>query len=472
MQVKMTEPDLLFDAQKEQVMRLRAESAKTRLGKIKSIRDYLLDSANEKRLCEAMQVDLGKSRTEVITTEIGPLLMSIKHIRGNLRDWMRPDRAPTPLNMSGLSSKVIYQSKGNCLIISPWNYPLQLALNPLLYAIAAGNPVILKPSEVSEQTTLFIDQMIGQLFDRTEVAVVQGDASTASTLLKMPFRHIFFTGSPQVGRIVMEAAARTLASVTLELGGKSPAIIDESVNLKKVCAQTAWAKTLNTGQTCIAPDYLILQEKLLPSFIEGYSKSINRFYNPEGKGIENSPDYGRIVNQRHHARLKMLLDEAVKKGAKLELGGENDQEKRFFSPTLLSGVNGDMAVMQQEIFGPILPIVTFREIGEVPAIIAQLPPALSFYIMSRNQPAIEFILENTSSGGAVINDYMVGSINPHLPFGGVNESGIGKANGFHSFAEFSNARGIVKRNWGNLRFLYPPFSPKIAGLVRFLYKYF
>lgn len=471
MLVKRNELGHLFAEQKKLVMQLRAEPAKVRLQKIAKIRDYLLDSANEKLLCEAMMADLGKSRMEVITTEVGPLLMSVKHIRRNLRDWMRTDRSPTPLSMSGLNSKVIYQSKGNCLVISPWNYPLQLAINPLLYAIAAGNPVIVKPSEISEKTSQFVADMIEKLFDPGEVAVVLGDAETASNLLKLPFRHIFFTGSPKVGRIVMTAAAKNLASVTLELGGKSPVIVDESVNIGKVAAQIAWAKSMNAGQTCIAPDYLILPESLLTDFVDAFSKSIQRFYNADGQGIKNSPDYGRIVNDRHFARLDMLLDEAVGEGGKLEFGGELDLAGRYFSPTLISGVAENCAIMQEEIFGPILPMVTYQNISEIPEIIDRRPPPLSFYIMSRRQRNIDFLLENSSSGGAVINDLNVGSINPNLPFGGVNESGIGKSNGFHSFVEFSNPRGIVQRRWGTLRFLYPPFSPKMANLVRFLYKY-
>lgn len=470
--MKRNELEELFAEQKAQIIRLRAESAKARLKKITGVRDYLLDQANEKRLCEAMHADLGKSRMEVITTEIGPVLMAIKHIRRNLRDWVRPKRASTPLSMSGLSSKVVYQSKGNCLIISPWNYPLQLSLNPVLYAIAAGNPIILKPSEVSENTTRFVADMLEKLFDRQEVAVVQGDAETATKLLEMPFRHIFFTGSPQVGQIVMKAASKSMASLTLELGGKSPVIVDESVKTGKVAFQTAWAKTVNTGQTCIAPDYLIIQEKLLPVFVEVFKKAIRRFYNKDGKGIENSLDYGRIVNEKHHLRLSTMLDQALQLGAKLEMGGDRNMETRFFAPTLLTGVTEEMAIMQKEIFGPILPVVTYKDIEEVPDIIARRASALSFYIISRKQRNIDYLLENTSSGGAVINDFLVGSINPHLPFGGVNESGIGKSNGIHSFIEFSNQRGIVTRKWGNLAFIYPPFAPKAAGLVKFLYKYF
>jgi aldehyde dehydrogenase (NAD+) len=470
----MSKPDIeaLFREQRGAIQRLRDSSARQRIRKLRSIQAYLFDRGNEKRLAEAMYADLRKSRMEVVTTETGPVVMAIRHICKHLADWMRTEHVPSPMNMSGLRHQVVYQSKGNCLIMSPWNYPLQLAVNPLVHAIAAGNPVIMKPSEISAHTTGFLAEMMKELFPREEVAVVQGEVETATQLLELPFHHIYFTGSPQVGRIVMAAAARQLASVTLELGGKSPAIVDASVNLKKVAGQTAWAKTLNTGQTCIAPDYLLLEKKLLPQFTDHFAAAVERMYNREGKGISNSPDYGRIINARHFARVKGLLDDALAKGAQVAVGGKVDEEDRFIAPTLLTGVTEDMEILQEEIFGPILPVLTWEKLEEVPEIIARRPRPLSFYIMSRKRRHIDYLIRHSSAGGTVVNEYMVGSLNPNLPFGGVNESGIGKANGFHSFVEFSNPRGVVRRTWGTFRFLYPPFSERMPGLVRFLYRYF
>ncbi|MEM0999245.1 MAG: aldehyde dehydrogenase family protein [Bacteroidota bacterium] len=461
----------LFAAQRAAAPELRARKARQRWRKIKAIRNRLLDRTWEKRICDALHADLGKHPAEVIATEIGPVLMAIKHVKHHLRDWMRPRHVPAPLNLSGLCHRLVHQPKGNCLILSPWNYPLQLTLNPLVHAIAAGNPVLLKPSEVSAHTTQVLDELLSGIFPKSEVAVVPGAVETATALLELPFHHIYFTGSPQVGRIVMQAAVRHLASVTLELGGKSPAIVDDSVNLRRVAKQTAWAKTINAGQTCIAPDYLLLPEKRLADFVEYFAAGVRELFDPEGRGVRASSDYGRIINERHARRIQGLLEDARKKGATVHPTGQSEVEARFIAPTLVTGVTEDMAILHEEIFGPVLPVVTYRKLAEVPAILARRPHPLSFYIMSQKRKHIDYLLEHSSAGSTVINEYMVGSLNPNLPFGGINESGIGKANGYHSFAEFSNARGVVERTWGTFRFLYPPFGPKTAGIVRFLYRY-
>lgn len=449
----------LFADQQAALPRLRAENTRQRLKRIQSIRRYLMDRTHEKRLSKAMWGDLRKPETEVVATEIGPLLMAIRHIRGHLATWMRDQPRPSPLSMVGMRSRIQYEPKGNCLVLSPWNYPLQLSLMATVHAIAAGNAVIIKPSELSPHTSAFVEQMIQKLFDPSECAVVTGGGPVAEELLEQPFDHIFFTGSPQVGKLVMAAAARHLSSVTLELGGKSPVVIDGTRRIRKTATQLAWAKALNAGQTCIAPDYAVLPKSEVKGLVAGFAKATERFYNREGEGIAASQDYGRIVSDKHFQRLEHLVEDALTKGAKLAFGGERDAEERFFAPTLLTEVNESMDILQEEIFGPILPLVTFDQLEEVPEILRCRPKPLAFYIQSNSRKNTRYLLDHSSAGGTVINDFMVSSLNPHLPFGGVNHSGIGKSNGRQGFIEFSNERGIVTRNWGNFAFLYPPFKP-------------
>lgn len=462
----------LFEEQRQALSQLRAERASDRVGKLRKIRAYLMDAEHEKRLCEAMWSDLRKPRAEVVYTEIGPLLLAIRHIVGRLDRWMRDKSVPQPLSMAGLRSRIQYEPKGNCLIFSPWNYPFQLSLMPALHAIAAGNAIIIKPSELSPKTSTYLEQMIRDLFRPSEVAVVTGKVDTATALLELPFNHIFFTGSPQIGKVVMGAAAKHLASVTLELGGKSPVVVDGTRSVSKTGAQLAWCKAINAGQTCIAPDYVLLPEGKVQELVWAFKNGTERFYNPEEKGIAQSPDLGRIVNDRHFKRIQRLYDDAIAKGAKLEYGGEFKAKERFISPTVLSGCTEDMDIMQEEVFGPILPLMTFQALEDVPEILARRPKPLAFYIQSKSRKNTRYILNHSSSGGTVINEFMLTSLNPHLPFGGVNNSGIGKSNGQHGFIEFSNEKGVIKRSWGTFAFLYPPFKPWLAPWLKRLFNRF
>lgn len=459
----------LFEAQAEALPGLRAESARQRISRIWKIRRYLLDKSHEAKLCEAMRADLRRPRQEVMVMEVGPVMMAMNHIKANLKRWMRDRWVPAPLSMAGLSGTVRHEPKGRCLVISPWNYPLQLALNPAIHAMAAGNAVAIKPSELSPQVSNFLAEMAAELFDPKEFAVVLGEVDTATELLAQPFNHIFFTGSPGVGKIVMGAAAKNLCSVTLELGGKSPTIVDGSVNARSVGAKTAWAKGINAGQTCIAPDYGVVQEGQMKDFAEGFRQGLRKMY---GNDPQQSSDFGRMVNEKHFHRVRRIVEDALEKGAELVVGGKMDAADLYIEPTLLRGVTDDMTVMQEEIFGPVLPVLTYKDLAEVPAIVAKRPQPLSFYIMSKVRKNIRFLMDHTVSGGVVVNEYMVGSLNPHLPFGGVNGSGIGKSNGRHGFLEFSNERGVVERNWGTLRFLWPPFSEKMTRLANFLFQRF
>lgn len=459
---------LVFNHLKSNARNISCTTAAERITKLKKLDAYLRQPNHVKTLEAALYADFKKHPVEVMSSEISAIIQQITHVRKNLSRWMSDKVVDTPVTLVGTKSWIRYESKGVCLILAPWNYPFNLSILPLIYAIAAGNTVLLKPSELAPNTANYINNMISSLFQKDEVVVLEGDASLAGKLLSLPFNHIYFTGSPQIGKVVMAAAAQHLSSITLELGGKSPAIIEKSAPIAASAEKCVWAKHFNNGQTCIAPDYLIIQEEVAEAFVEAYQKSIEKLYNPEQKGIIHSPDYCRIINTRHFNRIKDLFEDAISKGARVLAGGEFNEEERFISPTLLGNVSNDMKIMEEEIFGPIMPLMTFKDSREVIDIIYGKPKPLSLYIASKNNAFINEIISNTSSGGTVINDYLLGYLNPELPFGGVNNSGIGKAMGFHSFVEFSNERGIVKRTFGTLSFIYPPYDGFKQKLVSFL----
>jgi aldehyde dehydrogenase (NAD+) len=468
-----TEIKRIFNLQSKvsNVLSLRNSSYKERVEKIKSIRTFISNDANYKKIADALYKDLKKSNEEVISTEITPTLLNIKQVLKNLKQWMKDEHVPSPLTMVGTSSYIKYESKGNILLISPWNYPIFLSLYPLIYAIASGNSVILKPSEISTHSSKVIKNIIQTLFKENEVAVIEGSVEESTELLKLPFNHIHFTGSPRVGKIVMEAAAKNLSGITLELGGKSPVIVDGTGNIKNIAQKIAWAKTLNCGQTCIAPDFALLKKENLQDFITHFKNSVAKFYNVGNQGFEKSSDYGRIVDDINFKRIDAILKDAVKKGAKIETGGEINSKEKFMSPTLLSNVTQDMLVMQEEIFGPILPVITFEKNSDVIELFQKMPSPLAIYIMSSNKKNIKYFMDNTVSGGVCINELMLTVVNPNLPFGGVNNSGIGKSGGKHSFNDFSNEKGVVKKNFGNfLKLVYPPFKKSIFKYFKHIVK--
>ena len=451
----------IFELQSEpaNILRLRNSSYKERIEKIKRIQNFVLSEANHQIIAEALYKDLRKNNEEVITSEITPILLNTKHVLRNLKHWMKVEHVPSPITMVGMSSYIKYESKGTVLLISPWNYPIFLTIYPLIYAIAAGNAVILKPSEISSNTSKVIANMIQTIYEEHEVAVIEGAVEESTELLKLPFNHIHFTGSPKVGKIVMEAASKNLSGVTLELGGKSPVIIDGTGNTQEIAEKIAWGKTLNCGQTCIAPDYILIQKKEIETFISHFKTNVNKFYNPNDNGLNNASEYGRIVDEKNFNRVEKLLQDAIKKGAKIEFGGQLKKEEKFMEPTLLTNVNTEMLIMQEEIFGPLLPIITFEKNSDVINFLQKMPSPLAIYIMSGNKKNIQYFLDNTVSGGVGINELMLTPVNPNLPFGGVNNSGIGKSGGKHSFDDFSNPKGVVKKNFGNtLKLVYPPYK--------------
>jgi aldehyde dehydrogenase (NAD+) len=465
MQTPTTEAKRVFDLQNKQtnLQRLKNTSAGERLARIRKLENYLLDKNNKTKFITALYEDLRKPEEESIANELVPVLMNISHIKKHLNQWMSSEKVDSPISLTGLSSYIKYEPKGIVLILSPWNYPFQLTLNPLLYAIAAGNAVVLKPSEFSQGTSGFVSQMVKSLYNENEVAVLEGESEMATALLELPFNHIFFTGSPAVGKIVMKAAAVNLTSITLELGGKSPVIVDETYNIKTAAYQIAWGKTMNAGQTCIAPDYLLIHESKKVEFINYYRNAITKFYNSDNASIEQSPYLARIINSRNVDRIKLLLEDALSKGAKVVCGGEIDSEKLYIAPTILDDVTTDMKIMQEEIFGPILPLISYTRNEDAVALINSLPKPLAFYILSKSKANTNYFLNNSSAGGTCINELMLTTVNQNLPFGGVNNSGFGKSNGKYSFIDFSNERGVIKRKWGTLSMLYPPYNKTIIN---------
>jgi aldehyde dehydrogenase (NAD+) len=456
----------IFVKQQAQAQRQKHLSVAERRERIRRIIRYVEDDAKMQGLKDAMHADFRKSEAEVLISEIGVITQHARHAYRELAQWTKPEKASAPLLLAGTQSYVQFEAKGVCLIIAPWNYPFNLMFSPLLYAIAAGNTAILKPSEMTPHTSAFMKKMITELFPEEEVAMIEGDASTAKILLDLPFDHIFFTGSPQVGKIIMAAAAKHLTSVTLELGGKSPAIVDASANVNEVAYKMAWAKCLNNGQTCIAPDYALVHESQKDHFIQAYRAGIEKLYpGAIEHGIADNPDYCRIVNDRHYQRIRRLYEDAMSKGAVELLGGKWIPEERLVPPTLLGNVSEDMLIMEEEIFGPVLPMATFQSNDEAVRSVLSRPKPLTLYIGARSRAFIQYILDNTSAGSTVVNDFLLGYANPNLPFGGVNNSGIGKYMGYYGFVAFSNEKSVIKRNFGTMSMIFPPYNKTVMFLL-------
>jgi aldehyde dehydrogenase (NAD+) len=350
---------------------------------------------------------------------------------------------PTLLTL-GTRSHVQVQPKGRCLIIGPFNYPVNLTLGPLVSAVAAGNTAIVKPSELTPQLSALIAEVVREVFSEDEVAVLEGDAQLAIALQQLPFDHVFFTGSPAIGKQVMAAAASHLASVTLELGGKSPTIVDASADLRLAARNIMWAKFANAGQTCIAPDHVYVHHSVKDEWVRCCQREIEKAYGSSLAQQQVSPHLARIVNTRHATRLGSLLADAQAKGARVLSGGQADADACFVQPTLLDQAPHEARVMREEIFGPLLPVIGFESIDEVIAAINAEPKPLALYIYSRNRPQIEQVLSQTSSGGACVNHSLIQFLHGHLPFGGVNNSGLGHAHGHYGFKAFSHERAVVQ----------------------------
>ena len=447
--------------------------AQTSYSERKAKLNRLLDAVmnNKAAIREALHKDFQKHDSEVDLTEIYPVTNEIKHALSHLRNWMRTKSVDTPLALLGSSSYIKYEPKGVALLISPWNFPFNLTFAPLASAIAAGNCVMVKPSEMTPHTSALIAKMLGDLFPENEISVIEGDASVAKELLDLPFNHIFFTGAPSIGKVVMAAAAKNLTSVTLELGGKSPTIIDETASMASTAKRIAWAKFLNNGQICIAPDYIFVHESRKEEFVKLVKENIQNFY---GENPEGNTSYNRIVNNRHFERVKSYVDDAVLRGAKVLHGGRMNSETNYIEPTLVTDLDDESKLMTEEIFGPILPIKTFKNLSEVTDYINKGEKPLSLYIYSNSNKNIDFIMNNTRAGGSVINHSAMHFFNNNLPFGGSNNSGIGKSHGFFGFEAFSDARGVLRQHlpFSAIELMTPPYSNFKQKLIDMTIRWF
>ena len=414
---------------------------------------------NESEFLDALATDLGKPRVEGFITDIAFVASEVKSMIKNLKKWNRPERVGTPLVTMPAKSRLIPEPVGVVLVIAPWNYPIQLLLVPVASAIAAGNAVVMKPSEVSAATAALLGRLVPKYFDTSAVAIVEGGVSETTELLEQHFDHIFYTGNGTVGRIVMAAAVKNLTPVTLELGGKSPVIIDASANLRVAARRIAWGKWMNAGQTCIAPDYVMVNAKVQEAFIDELGKSITEFYGDDPKVSES---YGRIVSPRHFERLVSLQT-----GGTAAIGGENDSADRYIAPTVLVDVDRDAPIMNEEIFGPLLPIIGVSSTEESIAYINAHPHPLALYVFSEDKRVVADVLARTTAGGVTVNGTIMHLTNPNLPFGGIGESGMGGYHGKSGVRLFQHMKPVLTRGTKlDPSLAYPPYTERKAKIFR------
>jgi aldehyde dehydrogenase (NAD+) len=461
----------IFAAQRAHHVTVKRSTAADRIAKLARLRDAIV--ARKQAIRDAIYKDFRKSPTEVDITEIYASLVEIKDAMASVREWMRPRRVTTPMALVGTRSWVHYEPKGVCLIIGPWNYPFQLVIAPLVAAIAAGNCAICKPSELTEHTAKVLEELLAAVFSPEEIAVVQGGPAETQRLLALPFDHIFFTGSTRVGKIVAEAAAKHLTSTTLELGGKSPTIVDDSADIAVAADRIAWGKFVNAGQTCIAPDYVMVSERRERELVDALGKSIATMYGATAAERRASSDLARVINARNYDRLTQLLDATVARGAKIEVGGERDAAERYIAPTVVTGVTADAPLMSEEIFGPILPILRYRELADVPAFVSARDKPLALYVFARDRRAIDDVIDGTTAGGTCINNTVIHFANPNLPFGGVGPSGTGSYHGVFGFKAFSHERAVLEQGRIDaLKTVYPPYGAKAARMLKWMFRLF
>jgi aldehyde dehydrogenase (NAD+) len=432
-----------------------------RIEQLKKLRDGI--KKNEELLFSALEKDLGKSRFESYTTEIGFTYSEIKHMIRKLKSWSRPRKVKRGLINLDAGSEIHYEPYGVALIMAPWNYPFQLVMAPLASVLAAGNCALIKPADYSKNTSEVIKKIIGEVFDPSYVCAVLGDRTVNQAVLDERFDIICFTGSPSLGRIVMEKAARNLTPVVLELGGKSPCIVDEDASIELAARRLVFGKFVNAGQTCIAPDYLMVHEKVKVKFLEQVRMQLKKLY---GEDPHTSPDFGRIINARQYERLKTIIDS----GTVIE-GGQHDDADRYIAPTILDNVKADDLVMKDEIFGPILPVMTFSDVRETVSFISSREKPLALYYFTESRAKQNMMLRNTAAGGVCINDTIMHITNSFLPFGGVGNSGMGSYHGHYGFETFSHAKPVMRKTTlFDIPLRYAPYKNSLIRLARWIYE--
>lgn len=452
--------DFMFQEQKRFFQSHKTKDICFRIRQLKRLKREVI--RKEKKIQEALFQDLGKPEAEAYMTEICRVVMSIQEMICNLEKWASPKKVSTPLLLAIGKSEIRYEPLGSVLVIAPFNYPFLLAMMPLIGAIGAGNCVILKPSEMAPKTQKVIEQLIKGLYPPYYVEVKKGGVDITRQLLKLPFDHIFFTGSSKVGRMVMEEAAKHLTPVTLELGGKSPVIVEKSADIRSAARRIVFGKFINAGQTCIAPDYVYVQEVIKDRFIRELKHVIQEFY---GKQAIKSQSLGRIINEAHWDRIQSIL---YKDKAYIVYGGNTNRNYQYVEPTILEIPSWNAACMQEEIFAPLLPVLTFESINQVIQVINEKEKPLALYLFTQSLKVKNKVLLETSSGGVCINDTISHIMNSKLPFGGVGNSGIGSYQGFSSFRTFSHEKSVYYRvNKCSFPILLPPYR---NGVIRTLAK--
>jgi len=453
-----------FQAQRQAYAAHPMPPAEQRRQWLDSLRQLLSDE--RQALIDSISQDFGnRSADETLLGELMPSLHGIQHARRHLKGWMKASRRKVGLAFQPASAKVVYQPLGVVGVIVPWNYPLFLSVGPLVGALAAGNRVMLKLSESTPATGLLLKELLGRVFPEDQVCVVLGEAEIGMAFSKLPFDHLLFTGATSIGRHVMRAAAENLTPVTLELGGKSPAIVSQDVPLKDAAERIAFGKTLNAGQTCVAPDYVLVPEDRVGSFVEAYRQAVRSFY----PTLVDNPDYTSIINDRQLARLNGYLSDATSKGALLIPLFDQGQGRRM-GHSLLLNVNDEMTLMQDEIFGPLLPIVPYKGLDEAFAYINSRPRPLALYYFGYNRSEQQRVLDETHSGGVCLNDTLLHVPQEDLPFGGIGPSGMGHYHGHEGFLTFSKAKGVLtKQRFNAARLIYPPYGKSIQKLIQKLF---
>ena len=462
----MSEIPEKFATLKSGTPRLRNSSAAERCAKMKALWEATVDRKDD--LFKAANAERGTHDLDM-AAELVMLKSEVDFMCKNLAKWMKPEKVKNSLATMGKRCEIRRQSKGVVLNMAAYNAPTAESFVPMLASIAAGNAMAIKPSELAPDSAQIIQEIVNKVFPSDEAEVFQGGVEVAKELLAQPFDHIYYTGGTAVGKIVMKAAADNLASITLEMGGKNPVIIDETAKLENAATKLAWGRVMNAGQVCIAPDYAVVHESVKEEFQTLLSEKIQEQYNSAKTGLDKSDYVPRIINERHTARIKGLMDDALKKGATLVSGGGVNVKDNYIEPTVLTDVTEDMEIMHEEVFGPVMCVLSYKNREEVLSHIAPRTNSLALYIYSTNDANIEYFLENTSSGSAVVNNNCIQSgTNPRLPFGGVGNSGMGRIGGYEGFRTMSNERSVVHQPLDKFRdFLIqlPPYSERYSGLI-------
>jgi aldehyde dehydrogenase (NAD+) len=457
--------DRIFERQRCRAPLVARQPVAERRARLRRLRQAVV--VRRAAIAEAIFADLARPAFESETAEYHHVIQEIDYAIRRLPRWTRPRRVAAPLLLAGTSSRVIVEPRGTVLILAPWNYPFSLIVNPLVAAIAAGNCAVVKPSEKAPATAQLLADMLGEVFEEGEVAVVLGGPEVAAALLELPFDHFFFTGSTWVGKLVMAAAARHLATVTLELGGKTPAVVDGTADVERAAERIVWGKLFNAGQTCVAPDFVLVHQAVHDRFLEAAVSAVTRFYGADAAARQRSPDLGRIVDDEHLERLAALVRESVEQGARVVVGGTWDAKARYLDPTVLAGVTPAMRVMREEVFGPVLPVMAYRELEEAQRLARINGKPLASYIFTRDQRVATTLLHGIPAGGTMINNTLLHYASSELPFGGVGTSGIGSYHGWYGFLAMSHLRPVVRQRGPALSALIrPPFRGRLHALVR------